>query len=310
MAKPLRCPAGHEWEPMPTPAVWPPYLRTTCPVCGKGQIGPYDPTVASVAAGVLLGAIGLVLVIAGVILICKAGLFDHGGDYVPGLKLLPLGLLSLLIPGVAFFGPNRGKQMVAVARGLKLLFIAKLTVASLRDVAPFRLLDPIIAPKVFGFAAAPRVRLAYNVMYGRFGDSNVIFFEYDFRTSAKNSVRTVAAVVFLHGAVGLPDFQFAPLISEADYVPDPSYGGVDLADPGAIAHHYKVWAADPAAVRAALRPELLQYLSREGRWCRESLGGQLLLYRRGALAPNKHPGLLADALQVRDLLLGKESATQ
>jgi hypothetical protein len=310
MPKPLRCPAGHEWAPMPTPPVWPPYLRTTCPVCGKGPIGPYDPTLASVAAGVLLGAMGLVLVIAGVVSICMVGLFGGGEDYVRCFQFLPLGLVFLLILWVAFFGPNRGRQMVAAARGLKLLFIARLTAASLRAKYPFRLLDPIIAPKFFGFAAAPKVRLVYNVMYGRFGDSNLIFFEYDYRTSTKNSARTVAAVVFLGGAIGLPDFQFAPLISDADYVPDPSYGSVDLADPGAVVHHYKVWAADPAAIRAALRPELLQYLSREGRWCGESLGGQLLLYRRGALAPNKHPGLLADALQVRHLLRKKESATQ
>ena len=281
VAQGLHCWLGHRWEPELKPHARPPDLGSSCPVCGRP---PFPPGGLNLWFSLLLAA-------AAALLALMLGLSLDNDPR--GWELLVLvGFMGAMISLLALSLWLQSKQTPKVAKGLHLSYTPQVTVDALKAFAPFRLFDPLDAGDVFLGAK----RRATDALFGRIGDCDVIFFYYINRVSSF----LTSAVLLPDGAAGLPDFRFAPRFS--DYVHEPTYAPVELADPGKVAVHYKAWGSDAAAVRDCLRPELLQWIGRQAAWYGESMNGHLLVYWHSTLAPHQCADMLADAIRFRDLL--------
>jgi hypothetical protein len=286
VAERLYCSKGHSWLPRFLPDAWPPDFRSACAVCGEGPIGPYDVTATTAR---VLAMIAVACLVAGLplLFISKATLM------VGVLLLLVAGVIPLVGVGI-WVGRQKTKRMSGVALAMEFAFMANLAVSGVRAIAPFRL---------FGFGHSHR---AYNAMQGRVGDCDVLFFEYQYTVGGgKNShTTTVSAVVLFDGAAGVPEFQLAPKTFMDRLVGFFTHDAVELEDAGEFSSRCKLTGPDQAALRETFHPDLVDYLGRDGRWFIQSADGQLLIYRTPPVTPEKVPGLVTDALEIRDLLRG------
>jgi hypothetical protein len=286
VAERLYCSMGHSWTPAFPPDVWPPDFRTSCPVCGAGPIGPLEMTVTTArvvaVVNVLAFLIGLLLVLV-------------------SENTLPFGIFSLIIAGVMLFiwlgmyiGRQKRKKMAGIAEAMGFSFVANLLVSSVRALAPFRLFTLGHSQK------------ACNAMQGRVGDCDVLYFEYQYTVGSGKSAHTttVSSVLLFEGAAGVPDFQLAPKTFFDKIVGFFSHNSIELEDAGEFAARCKLSGPDPAALRETFHPDLVHYLGRDGRWFIQALDEQLLLYRTPVVQPDRCPGLVTDALEIRDLLRG------
>jgi len=287
VAERLCCSKGHRWEPVLPADKWPPDFRSSCPVCGEAPLGPSDVTATT---GRVLTVLAVGCLVAGLALLL-----------VP--PALPGAIVLLIIAGLiplAFIGlrvvRQRTKKMGQIADAMGFAFMPNLTPSSVRAVAPFRLFKLGHSQK------------AYNAMQGRVGDRDLMLFEYSYTTGSGKSQHTtqLTAVVLFDGAAGAPDFQLAPKTFIDKVVGLFSHNSVEIEDAGEFSRRCKLIGPDAAALRETFRPELVQHLGKDGRWFIEVAGGQMLAYRQIRLTPEKCPGLVTDALEVRDLLRGAD----
>jgi hypothetical protein len=173
-------------------------------------------------------------------------------------------------------------------------FMAHLLLAWLRGIAPFKLL------------ALGRHQKAYNALFGRVGDCEVLFFEYQYTTGSGKSSQTnrLSLVILPDGALGAPSFQLTPRTFFDKFAGLFTAKGIELEDAGEFNRRCKLVGRDEEALRKTFHPDLVEYLGRDGRWHIEVANGQLLLHRQIRLKPDKCPGMVTDALEVRDLLRG------
>jgi len=115
-------------------------------------------------------------------------------------------------------------------------------------------------------------------------------------------------VILFDGVAGVPDFLLAPKAffdkQAGLFVPRV----IALEGAEEFGKRCVLTGPDEAAVRQTFHPELVRYLGQDGQWFIECANGQLLLYRSPKVSPDKRPGLVTDALEIRDLLLGKSPA--
>ena len=286
MAESLYCSKGHSWTPKFPPDVWPPDFRTSCPVCGEGPIGAGDVTATT---GRVMAVLAVLFVLIGLPLV-----FVVPATLPFGFFLLAAAAVIVFIGAAIWVGRQRTKAMAGVALAMDFAFMARLTESSVRAVAPFRLFT-------FG-----HTHKASNAMQGRVGDCDMLFFEYQYTVGGGKSSHTtsVSAVILFDGAAGVPDFQLAPKTFLDRLVGFFTHGDVELEDAGEFTSRCKLTGSDGAALRETFHPDLVQYLGRDGRWFIQAYDGQLLLYRTPPVATNRVPGLVTDALEIRDLLRG------
>jgi hypothetical protein len=284
----LCCSKGHRWAPVFAPDQWPPDFRSSCPVCGEPPIGPNDATTTTVRVTAYLS------VTAAVAGLALAFLFE---------KTLPFGIALLIGAAVppmiglgVWSGRRRTKEMAAVAEAMNFAFMAHLLMAWLRALAPFKLF------------ALGRDQKAYNALFGRVGDCEVIFFEYQYTTGSGKSSQThrLGVIILPDGAPGRPNFQLTPRTFFDKFAGLFTTKGIELEGAGEFNRRCKLVGRDEEGLRETFNPDLVEYLGRDGRWHLEVLNGQLLLHRQTALKPGKVPGMVTDALEVRDLLRGPQ----
>ena len=292
MAERLCCSRGHRWEPAFPIDVWPPDFRSACPVCGAGPIGPTDVT-ETTARAMLIAAVICVLVGPALLFINKATLF------VGVFLLVVAGVVMLCGVGI-WVARQRAKEMASVAEAMNFTFMRNLTLAGLRALAPFHL---------FTLGGSHK---AYNAMQGRVGDSDGLFVEYQYTTGSGKSSQThqIAAVILPDGAPGAPDFSLAPKTFFDKLAGFFTHGAIDVEDAPEFTNRCKLSGRNAGAVREAFHPDLTSYLGRDGRWFIEAVDEQLLLYQQRRVRPGECPGLVTDALEIRDLLRGAGRRTE
>ena len=286
MAERLCCSKGHRWAPVLPPDQWPPDFRSVCPVCGEAPISPGDATAATVRITTFIAAL---LAAAGV------GLLVFSRQTIAfGIVLLVLTVVIAMIGVGVWVGRQRTKQMAAVAEAMNFAFMAHLLTAWLRRIAPFQLL------------ALGRDQKASNALFGRVGDCEAIYFEYQYTTGSGKSSQThkLSVVILPDGAAGSPNFQLTPRSFFDKFTGLFAAKGIELEDANEFNRRYKLVGRDEERLRKTFHPDLVDYLGRDGRWHIEVLNGQLLLHRQTQLKPDKCPGMVTDALEVRDLLRG------
>jgi hypothetical protein len=188
------------------------------------------------------------------------------------------------------------KKMASIADAMGFAFLPNVTLGSLRAVAPFRL-----------FALGHSQR-AYHAMQGRVGDCDVLCFEYQYTIGGGKSSQTFmhSAVILFDGADRLPDFQLAPKTFFDKLAEWFAHSNIELEDAGEFTGRCKLSGPNAGALRELFHPELARYLGRDGRWFIQALDGQLLLYRSPRVSPDAVPGLVTDALEIRDMLRGAQ----
>ncbi len=117
-------------------------------------------------------------------------------------------------------------------------------------------------------------------------------------------------MILFDAGAGVPDFLLTPKTFFDKLVGFFTQAGVELEDAGEFAKRCKLTGPDEAALRKTFHPELVHYLAEHGRWFIQAYDSQLLLYRTPRLAPDRGPGLVTDALEVRDMLRGKSRPTE
>ena len=290
MAERLCCSKGHRWAPVFAPDQWPPDFRSVCPVCGEAPISPNDATVTTVRVtaffAVLLGVAGVALVF----------LFENTIPF--GIVLLIVAAILPMIGVGVWYGRQRTKAMAAVAEAMNFGFMPHLLMGWLRAIASFKLF------------ALGRDQKAYNALLGRVGDCEVIFFEYQYTTGSGKSSQThkLCVVLLPDGALGRPNFQLTPRTFFDKFASLFTTKGIELEDAGEFNRRCKLTGRDEEGLRNTFNPELVEYLGRDGRWHIEVLNGQLLLHRQSSLKADKCPGMVTDALEVRDLLRGPQKS--
>lgn len=108
------------------------------------------------------------------------------------------------------------------------------------------------------------------------------------------------------GAAGIRDFQLTPKTFFDKLVGFFTHNSIEIEDAGQFTSRCKLSGPNPDALRETFHPDLTSYLGRDGGWFIEAVDGQLLLDRQGRLTPDKCPGLVTDALELRDLLRGAD----
>jgi hypothetical protein len=290
VAERLCCSKGHRWTPVFAPDKWPPDFRSVCPVCGEAPISPSDATATTVRVTAFLTAMFAVAGLA--LLLLFTNTIPFGIMLLFGAAVFPMIGIGLWV------GRRRTKEMAAVAEAMNFAFMAHLLMAWLRAIAPF---------KVF---ALGRDQKAFNALLGRVGECDVIFFEYQYTIgNGKNSQTHLLSVVLLpDGAAGRPNFQVTPRTFFDKFASLFTTKGIELEDAGEFNRRCKLIGRDEDGLRKTFNPELVEYLGRDGRWHIEVLNGQLLLHRQTRLKPDKCPGMVTDALEVRDLLRGPQKS--
>jgi hypothetical protein len=280
------CSKGHRWTPAFAPAAWPPDFRSACPVCTAPPLGPFDVTVTTAR----------VMVVLTVVFILAAVAF-----FLLGEKAIPCGIMAAIVAALiplAGLGIRAARQkmkkMASVAEAMGFSFVPRLMLESLRAVAPFRLF------------AQGHSQKASNGMQGRVGDCDVLYFEFKYTVGGGEHSQTIthSAVLLFDGAVGVPDFLLVPKTFLDKLVGLFTHNNIELEDAGEFASRCKLSGPNEAALRETFHPDLVQYLGRDGRWFIQAVDQQLLLYRTPQVAPDRCPGLVTDALEIRDLLRG------
>lgn len=286
MAEKLYCRKGHRWVPVFPPNVWPPDFRSSCPVCGDAPIGPFDVTATS---AIVMTVFMVAFLVGGLALLLVSE------------ETLPFGIILLVIAAIfplvalgMWVGRQRTKKMASIADAMGFAFMANLTLASVRAVAPFRMFTQGYAQKTS------------NGMQGRVGDCDVLFFEYQYTVGGGHSAHTYthSALILFDGAAGAPDFLLTPRTIFDKLIGLFGHGGVELEDAEEFTKRCKLTGPDAAALRKTFHPDLIRYLAGSGRWFIQAQDGQLLLYRTPRVGPDRVPGLVTDALEIRDMLRG------
>ncbi|HBI42347.1 MAG TPA: hypothetical protein DDY78_05735 [Planctomycetales bacterium] len=290
MAERLCCSNGHRWTPVFAPDKWPPDFRSSCPVCGAAPISPGDATATTVRVTTF---ITVMFAVAGLALLLLSA------------NTIPFAIINLIIAAIllmvgvgVWVGRQRTKEMAAVAEAMNFTFMAHLLLGWLRAIGPFKLF------------ALGRDQKAYNALFGRVGECEVIFFEYQYTTGSGKSSQThrLGVVILPDGAPGRPNFQLTPRTFFDKFAGLFTTKGMELEDAGEFNRRCKLVGRDEDALRKTFNPDLVEYLGRDGRWHIEVLNGQLLLHRQTRLKPDKCPGMVTDALEVRDLLRGPQQS--
>jgi len=258
-----------------------------CPVCGEAPISPSDATAATVRITTL---VTVMFAVAGLALLLSA-------NTIP-FAIIPFIIAAVMaLVGVGLWvGRQRTKEMAAVAEAMNFAFMAHLLLAWLRGIAPFKLF------------AIGRDQKAYNALFGRVGECDVIYFEYQYTIGSGKSSQTrqLGVVILPDGAAGAPDFQLTPRTFFDKFAGLFTTKGIELENAGEFNRRCKLVGRDEDALRKTFHPDLVEYLGRDGRWHMEVLNGQLLLHRQIRLKPDKCPGMVTDALEVRDLMRGTQ----
>jgi hypothetical protein len=264
--------------------VWPPDFRSSCSVCGAAPIGPFELTTrAAVGIGLLMF---LFLILGLALILCSSDTRTLGFILLVVAALCPLGFLHI------WLARKRTKKMAQIAYQMGFAFIPNLTAATVLAVAPFTLL------------ARGSERKAYHGMQGCVDGCGVFFFEYRYTIGGGDAETTLvhSAVLLFDGADGVPDFILTPRTIFDKLVGLLSQVGVELEDAGEFAKRYKIAGPDEAALRKVFNPDLVRCLASDGKWFIQALNGQLLLLRSPKVQPDKVPGLMTDALKIRDKL--------
>ena len=171
-------------------------------------------------------------------------------------------------------------------------FVPLLRLPDIQAVAPFQL-----------FTQPGRVS---DAMQGHVGDCEVLVLDYLYLTGSGRNLQTISqtAVFFSDGAAGVPDFLLTPKAFFDKQVGFFKPGTVALEGAGEFAQRCVLSGPDETALRKTFHPALVQYLECDGQWFIQAANGQLLLYRSPKIPPDSRPGLVANALQVRDMLRG------
>jgi hypothetical protein len=290
VAERLCCSKGHRWAPVFAPDQWPPDFRSSCPVCGEAPISPGDATATTVRVTTFFT---VMFVVAGLALLFVS-------EHTISFAFIPLfGAAILVMVGVGVWvGRQRTKEMASVAEAMNFAFMAHLLLARLRAIAPFKLF------------ALGRDQKAYNALFGRVGECDVMFFEYQYTTGSGKSSQThrLGVVILPDGAPGRPDFQLTPRTFFDKFAGLFTTKGIELEDAGEFNRRCKLTGRDEDGLRKTFHPDLVEYLGRDGRWHIEVLNSQLLLHRQTGIKPDKCPGMVTDALEVRDLLRGSQKS--
>jgi hypothetical protein len=290
VAEQLCCSKGHRWAPVFAPDQWPPDFRSVCPVCGEAPISPNDASAATVRITTIIAVISAAAALAFL-------LVSVNTIFIGVIILFLIGALAMVGLGV-WTGRRRTREMAAVAEAMNFAFMAHLLMGWLQAIAPF---------KLFTLGINQR---AFNALLGRVGDCDVITFEYQYTTGSGKSSQThrLNLVLLPDGAAGKPNFQLTPRTFFDKFAGLFTTKGIELEGAGEFNRRYKLVGRDEEALRKTFDPELVEYLGRDGRWHIEVMNGQLLLHRQTQLKPDKVPGLVADALEVRDLLRGAKQS--
>jgi hypothetical protein len=279
----LYCRKGHKWTPAFNPAGLLSDLRSDCPVCGGPPIGPFDVTETTGRVMIVLTAVFPLL---GLLLLAFPKVWPAG------IVLLIIGFVIPLVGLGIRYSRQRTKAMAELARAMGLDFTANVTLARLRAIAPFRLY------------ARGHSQKAYNALFGLVGDAEVVLAQYQYTTGSGKSQQTwnQTVVILPDAAVDLPDFEIAPRTFLDKLFSFFTQRGVELPDAAEFNGRCLLTGRDEDALRRLFRPELADYFARHGDWFVEATAGQLLVYRKRSLSPDACPGLVTEALELRDVL--------
>ncbi len=283
-----RCRKGHRWPWVAPPNVWPPDFRSSCPVCGDGPISWF------VASGSIVGAVAAPILLFLAVGLAMIFLGGRGPFLIAGIALVFSAAATPAVLGAMWWvRRQRTKKMVAIAEQMGFAFVPYVPVPTIQAVAAFRLFTQT------GFVS--------DGMQGRVGDCDVLVFDYQYVIGSSGRYAQVVsqtAVIFFDGAAGVPDFLLAPKAFFHKQVG--LFAPRVIALEGAEEFDKRCALADPdeAALRQTFHPALVRRLGQDGQWFIEAANGQLLLYRSPKLPPERRPGLVTDALEIRDLLRG------
>jgi hypothetical protein len=302
VAEQLCCPKGHRWKPVFAPDQWPPDFRSSCPVCGEAPLGPFDMTITM---GRMLTVLAVMCLVTGPALLTAYMLILPARPDALFIWLLLVAMLLPLAAGLILVGimavwvvRRRVKKMAEIAEAMNFTFAPRLVTSSVRTIAPFGL---------FKLGRSPKT---YNGMQSRVGDCHVLLFEYCYMMGAgqHEHFERHTAVILFDGAAGVPYFQLTPRTVFDKLAGLFTTKGIELKDASEFNRRFKLTGPDEDGLRKTFHPDLVEYLGRNGHWHIEVLNGHLLLYRQTRLKPDKCPGMVTDALEVRDLLRGPQQS--
>ncbi len=330
MSSSLTCRNGHTWQPELTPA-WSGEDR--CPRCGAPA---RSPDFVSRRAWVTLGLAEAALV-AGYV--CCLLFWRPAGPSFPSFPLVAL-MVLLMVMGLpllalVFAGKRQhGRRLEDVCRGLGLAFTGQLSPARLKALGSspvLRLGEDAIACHLMegtweGWGVA-LLELRGPTAYDAHPSAN--------RTAVLVSGPAPPAGlpgrdVVRHFRAGRPAATAVRKATRADRGSPPAAPGLSVGElafrleplgPGgwlrrrlsrfepafpehpAFSRRYRVEGPCGAAVRRALRPEVLDYFAEHPGWSVEVRGGRLLAHRPGLCHPNDCPRLLNQAVRMHRALM-------
>jgi hypothetical protein len=287
VAEQLCCSKGHRWAPVQLP----PDFRCVCPVCGEAPISPNDVTASRVRLVAILVVIyhiiGLALILSGnTIAICMGvAIFVPDGAWVA----IGVGLSVTR---------QRTKEMARVAEKINFAFMAHFLMGWLCGIAPFRLFT-------IGWD-----QKALNALFGRVGDCDIIYFEYQYTTAIGYHAAThrLGVMILPDGAAGAPNFQLTPQTYFDALAGLFTKKRIELEGADVFNRCCKLVGRDEDGLRKTFHPDLVEYLGRDYLWRIEVMNGQMLLHRQSPPRPGKVPSLLLRALEIRDLLRGPQKS--
>ncbi len=326
----LTCRNGHTWAPGPGPA-WSGEDR--CPRCGAPT---RSPDVVGRRAWTILGLAAAGVAAAGV---CGVLFWRLLGPLLPLVVVLAFGLVYVAVWFAA--QADRAGRMEAVCAEMGLAFTGQLSPARLRALGPFRALRPeqsalachLMEGTSEGWGVAllelrgpgagddhpPPSRTAVLVS-GPAAPAGLpgreVARHFRARRPAATDIqqagrgdrappRAAPAV-----SVGELEFRLAPA-SAGDWLWR-WLGWLDTPcrDHPAFAAAYRVVGPCGAAVRRALRPEVLDVFAAYPGWHVEALGGRLLAHRPGPCEPDDCPRLIAEVVRMHRALLKAWAASR
>jgi hypothetical protein len=326
----LTCRNGHTWAPDSVPAS---FGEDRCPRCGAPS---RSPDVVGRRAWITLGVVEAILVAAMVAAIITRLLFGWRPPFP--VAVMMVGLPVFLLPTLALLltlQRARTRGMEVVCRAMGLAFTGQLSPARLKALGPFQALRPGKVAAAFhlmeGEWDGHGVALLELREHGR-GDENPQ------NNHTAVIVRGPTPPAGLPGRAVARHFRARRATATAvrradrgDRVPPPgAVPGVSVGElalrlepvgPGGwlrwrlgwlqtpFPHHpafaaaYRLQGPCGAAVRRALRREVLDVFAAYPGWHVEVRGGRLLAHRPGPCDPAECPRLIAEAVRMHRALL-------
>ena len=325
MSGSLTCRNGHTWGPGSVPAS---FGEDRCPRCGAPS---RSPDVIGRRAWITLSVVEVILVAA----LVSVRLFWPPPVPFPFMFLFVLALgLAFLAVGLAHY-QGRARRLEAVCRGMGLAFTGQLSPARLKALGPFQQLRPGKTGEAMhlmeGDWEGCRVALLELGDPGRGAGNSQNNRTAVLVTGPAPPAGLPGRDAARHFRARRPAATAVRKATRADRGPPPGAApGVSVGElkfrleplgpggwlrgrlgrqgpavPGhpAFSRRYRIDGPCGAAVRRALRPEVLDVFAACPGWSVEVLGGRLLAHRPGPCDPAVCPRLIAEAVTMYRALM-------